>query len=77
MDQEKIGVFISTLRKEQGMTQQQLADAIGVSNKTISKWECGKGMPEGMGGDPFVDGGFPDGFPQLLGIMARMQMIAA
>ena len=37
MDQEKIGVFISTLRKEQGMTQQQLADAIGVSNKTISK----------------------------------------
>lgn len=44
MDQEKIGVFISTLRKEQGMTQQQLADAIGVSNKTISKWECGKGM---------------------------------
>ena len=46
MDQEKIGVFISSLRKEQGMTQQQLADAIGVSNKTISKWECGKGMPE-------------------------------
>lgn len=37
MDQEKIGVFISTLRKEHGMTQQQLADAIGVSNKTISK----------------------------------------
>lgn len=41
MDQEKIGAFISTLRKEHGMTQQQLADAIGVSNKTISKWECG------------------------------------
>lgn len=46
MDQEKIGRFLSELRKEQGMTQQQLADAIGVSNKTISKWECGKGMPE-------------------------------
>lgn len=46
MDQEKIGGFLSRLRKEQGMTQQQLADAIGVSNKTISKWECGKGMPE-------------------------------
>lgn len=46
MDQEKIGVFISTLRKEQGMTQQQLADAIGVSNKTISKWECGLGFPD-------------------------------
>ena len=46
MDQEKIGVFISTLRKEQGMTQQQLADAIGVSNKTISKWETGRGLPD-------------------------------
>ena len=46
MNQEKIGIFISTLRKEQGLTQQQLAEAIGVSNKTISKWECGRGMPE-------------------------------
>lgn len=46
MDQVKIGKFISDLRKEQGMTQQQLSDAIGVSNKTISKWECGNGMPE-------------------------------
>lgn len=46
MDQKKIGSFLSELRKEQGMTQQQLADAIGVSNKTVSKWECGKGMPE-------------------------------
>lgn len=46
MDQAKIGKFLTELRKEQGMTQQQLADAIGVSNKTISKWECGKGMPE-------------------------------
>ncbi len=46
MNQEKIGRFISELRKERGMTQQQLADTIGVSNKTISKWECGKGMPE-------------------------------
>lgn len=46
MDQEKIGKFLSELRKEHGMTQQQLADAIGVSNKTVSKWECGKGVPE-------------------------------
>ena len=45
MDQVKIGKFISDLRKEQGLTQ-QLSDAIGVSNKTISKWECGKGLPE-------------------------------
>lgn len=46
LNQEKIGKFLSELRKEQGMTQQQLADTIGVSNKTISKWECGKGIPE-------------------------------
>ena len=46
MEQEKIGKFISELRREKGLTQQQLADSIGVSNKTISKWECGKGMPE-------------------------------
>lgn len=46
MNQEEIGKFIADLRKEHGMTQQQLADALGVSNKTISKWECGNGMPE-------------------------------
>lgn len=41
MDQKKIGEFLSALRKGKGMTQQQLADAVGVSSKTISKWECG------------------------------------
>lgn len=46
MDQIKIGKFISKKRKEKSLTQQELADLIGVSNKTISKWECGKGMPE-------------------------------
>lgn len=46
MNQEEIGKFIAELRKEQGLTQQQLADTLGVSNKTISKWECGNGMPE-------------------------------
>ena len=46
MNQEEIGKFIAELRKEQGLTQQQLADRLGVSNKTISKWECGNGMPE-------------------------------
>ena len=44
MDQEKIGVFISTLRKEQGMTQQQLADAIGVSNNIqMGMWQRNAG----------------------------------
>ena len=46
MDQVKIGAFIAGLRKEQEMTQRQLAESIGVSDKTISKWECGNGLPE-------------------------------
>lgn len=46
MDQIKIGKFIAELRKEKNMTQQQLGDEIGVSFKTISKWETGKGMPD-------------------------------
>lgn len=46
MDQIKIGKFISEKRKKKLLTQQELADLIGVSNKTISKWECGNGMPE-------------------------------
>lgn len=46
MDQIKIGKFIAELRKEQNLTQIDLAEALGVSNKTISKWECGNGMPD-------------------------------
>lgn len=46
MDQIKIGKFIAEMRKEQDMTQIDLAEALGVSNKTISKWECGNGMPD-------------------------------
>ena len=46
MDQIKIGKFISELRKTKNMTQQQLGEKIGVSSKTISKWETGKGMPD-------------------------------
>ena len=46
MDQIKIGKFISELRKSKNMTQQQLAEKIGVSFKTVSKWETGRGMPE-------------------------------
>lgn len=41
MDCAKIGRLIAGLRREKGLTQQNLADALGVSNKTISKWECG------------------------------------
>lgn len=46
MDQIKIGRFIANLRKEKNMTQEQLGEKIGVSFKTISKWENGRGMPE-------------------------------
>lgn len=46
MDQIKIGRFIAETRKAQNMTQRQLADALSISDKTISKWECGKGLPE-------------------------------
>ena len=46
MDQEKIGKFIAELRKEKGMTQEQLAEKMGVTNKSISRWENGKTMPD-------------------------------
>lgn len=46
MDQIKVGKFIAEMRKEKGITQKQLADQLGISDKTISKWECGNGMPE-------------------------------
>ena len=46
MDQVKIGRFIARVRKEKEMTQRELADAIGISDKTVSKWERGNGLPE-------------------------------
>ena len=46
MDQEKIGKFISALRKQQGLTQEQLGEKLGVTNKTVSRWETGKYMPD-------------------------------
>lgn len=46
MDLIKIGKFIAQLRKGKGLTQVQLADMIGVSDKTISKWERGNGLPD-------------------------------
>ena len=46
MDQIRIGKFIAESRKARNLTQRQLADALSISDKTISKWECGKGLPE-------------------------------
>ena len=46
MDQIKIGKFIADERKRAGYTQRQLSEKLGISDKTISKWECGNGFPE-------------------------------
>ena len=46
MDQHHIGNFIGTKRREKNLTQEQLAERLGVSNKTVSKWENGKCMPD-------------------------------
>lgn len=46
MNQQKIGEFIFTCRKEKGLTQSQLAEILGVSDKSISRWENGKTMPD-------------------------------
>ena len=41
MDQAKTGRFIAARRKELGLTQRQLAERLSISDKTVSKWECG------------------------------------
>ena len=46
MDQIKIGRFLKQLRKEKGITQEQLAEALNVSNRTVSRWETGNNMPD-------------------------------
>lgn len=46
MNQLTIGKFIAQKRKEKNLTQKQLAEQLGVSDKTVSKWECGKCMPD-------------------------------
>ena len=46
MDQVKIGKFIAHLRRQNGWTQEQLGEKLGVTNKTISRWETGKYMPD-------------------------------
>lgn len=46
MDQRQIGKFIAELRNEKGMTQSELGERIGVTNKTVSRWENGNYMPD-------------------------------
>lgn len=46
MDQKKVGSFLKDLRKEKGLTQEQLAEQFHVSNRTVSRWENGNNMPD-------------------------------
>ena len=46
MDTKKIGEFLKVLRKEKGLTQEQLAESLLVSGRTVSRWETGMNMPD-------------------------------
>lgn len=46
MNQKKIGEFIASLRKEKNLTQVELAEKLGISNKAVSKWETGRCLPD-------------------------------
>ena len=46
MDQIKIGKFIAECRKKNNLTQMQLAEKLNITDRAISKWENGKGMPD-------------------------------
>ena len=46
MDQKKIGEFLKRLRGEKGLTQERLAELLGVSNRSVSRWENGRNMPD-------------------------------
>ena len=46
MDQIKIGKFIAECRRKQGLTQMQLAEKLGITDRAVSKWENGKSMPD-------------------------------
>lgn len=68
MDQQRIGNFLRELRKEKGITQEQLAEELHVSSRTVSRWETGSNMPDisllvdiaeffGVGIPELIDGG--------------------
>lgn len=46
MDQARIGRFLQELRKEKGLTQEQLAESLYVARRTVSRWETGSNMPD-------------------------------
>ena len=46
MNQKQIGRYIAEKRRIKNLTQAQLAEQLGISDKTVSKWECGRSMPD-------------------------------
>lgn len=46
MDNDKVGHFIAKLRKKKGLTQDELGNMLGISGKSVSKWERGLNMPD-------------------------------
>ena len=46
MDQQKIGMLFRSLREEEHLTQERLSEIIGVSNRTVSRWENGRNIPD-------------------------------
>ena len=46
MNQQKIGAFLKVLRKQKGLTQEQIAEKFNVSNRTVSRWENGYNLPD-------------------------------
>ena len=46
MNQQRTGEFLKHLRKEKGLTQEQLAEQISVSSRTVTRWETGSNMPD-------------------------------
>lgn len=46
MDQQRIGSFLKQLRREQGLTQAQIAERLGVTNRSVSRWETGRNLPD-------------------------------
>jgi transcriptional regulator with XRE-family HTH domain len=46
MDYQKVGSLIATLRKEKGLTQKELSDKLGITDRAVSKWERGHGCPD-------------------------------
>lgn len=65
MDKEQLGSFISQLRKEQNITQKELADILGVTDKAVSKWERGLSFPDISLLEP-IAAAFDVSIPELL-----------